>query len=125
VPSSLLRAFAPGATASLDLSRNRLTGPLPDYSASNTSTASNTSSNTSTSAPLFWKFNLSANQFNGSIPDSYAALIINSERFDLSNLPLSGQLPASLLTMAVNASTFTNRYSLSLASMLCISLRGG
>jgi hypothetical protein len=112
VPSSLLRAFAPGATVSLDLSRNRLSGPLPDYFAGNTSTASNTSSNTSTNGTIFWKFNLSANQFNGSIPDSYAALIINSERFDLSSLPLTGQLPASLFTAAVNTSTFANRYSL-------------
>jgi hypothetical protein len=112
VPSSLLRAFAPRAIVSLDLSRNRLSGPLPDYFAGNTSTASNTSNNTSTNGTIFWRFNLSANQFNGSIPDSYAALIVNSERFDLSSLPLSGQLPASLLTMAVNTSTFVNRYSL-------------
>jgi hypothetical protein len=108
VSSSLLSAFAPAATVSLDLSHNRLSGPLPDY-IGNTTATTNTSSNASANGAAFWNLNLSANQFIGSVPDSYAALIVNSENFDLSSLALSGQLPASLLTMAVNASTFAGR----------------
>jgi hypothetical protein len=90
----------------LDLSRNKLSGPLPDASNLTASSANASSPN----ATVFWKLNLAGNQFTGSIPDTYAALFVDSERIDLSNLPLSGQLPTSLFTMAVNSSTFANRY---------------
>lgn len=121
MPAALLRAFAPGATVALDLSRNRLSGPLPDISntslsPANASSVNGSSVNASSSAnarTVFWRFNLAGNQFTGSIPDSYAALMIGSGHFDLSNLPLSGQLPAALFTAAVNASTFANRFGMS------------
>jgi hypothetical protein len=105
LPAGILRAFAPGAIVALDLSRNSLSGPLPDIG--NTSASANASIANATT--VFWRFSLAGNQFNGSIPDSYTALMINSKRFDLSSLPLSGQLPASLLAVAVNTSTFANR----------------
>ncbi|WIA22988.1 hypothetical protein OEZ86_009906 [Tetradesmus obliquus] len=100
----------------LDLSRNRLSGPLPDIgntssSPANASAVNGSSVNftSSANATIFWRFSLAGNQFTGSIPDSYAALMISSGHFDFSNLPLSGQLPAALFTAAVNASTFSNR----------------
>lgn len=59
------------------------TGTLPDAWGNNT-------------ASLFNHFNLSGNHFNGSIPGSWAQLMVSSRSFDLSRLQLSGGLPAAL-----------------------------
>jgi hypothetical protein len=45
---------------------------------------------------MFSTINLSSNFFNGSIPDSWAPLLITSRGVNLNRLQLSGPLPGAL-----------------------------
>lgn len=91
LPSGLVQAYAPGQVYGLDLSHNKLSGPLPALNAT---------------VPTLWTVSIGWNQLEGTIPDSWSPLMLNSEVFDIRQMRLSGALPPSFANANVTLTPY-------------------
>eukprot|EP00878_Enallax_costatus_P020063 GHUV01021193.1.p1 GENE.GHUV01021193.1~~GHUV01021193.1.p1 ORF type:complete len:622 (+),score=117.43 GHUV01021193.1:67-1866(+) len=78
LPAGLFQTFGLNTPLQLDLSHNRLSGPLPALTYT---------------PPPFKTLNIGWNLLEGSIPDSWSTLLLNNTNIDARMLRLSGTLP--------------------------------